>query len=516
MSDALHISNGRVHDPANGVDGEVADVFVLDGAIVDTLPPDVLPRRVDATGMIVTPGGVEMHSHIASMPVNAARAIQSACGYDRVVPTAPDTGRCYAALGYTTAVEAAVAPRTAAHAHLQLDEIPNIDAGLLLLMGNHEAIIDRLSHNDQQGARAIVQQLLAQCGALGIKAVNPAAISAWRRNPSQDHINSIDDTIAGTSVSPRVVLELLTDAHEQLKLAHPTHIHGPQLGEPGNVDITLDMCKSIAGRRFHLAHLQYYAYGKTRRGAHVSDASRLAGHLADHRQVTFDLGLVAFGPAFTATADLPLEFHLHQHAGSPARPAMFCETGNEDAFGVMPLVHDPANPVHAMQWAVGLELALLMDTPWQYALTVDHPNGGSFRNYPELIAQLMSRPLRDEQLARCHKHARDRTGLAGLSREMTLREIIIITRVAPARALGLSAKGHIGPGADADIVIYDANLLDQPHKMFEAPRYVIKGGQVLVAEGQLTGQTVGRRLRCDVAYSEHGQALLDARRDGDF
>ena len=71
----------------------------------------------------------------------------------------------------------------------------------------------------------------------------------------------------------------------------------------------------------------------------------------------------------------------------------------------------------------------------------------------------------------------------GLAREYTLNEIAIITRAGPARLLGLAHKGHLGAGADADVTVYsrDPDLAT----MFSTPRYVIKGGVLVVEEGQL-------------------------------
>src|SRR5262245_45599386 len=73
MTEALRIVGGTVYDPANGVDGEVRDVCIANGRIVSELGPDA--PRLDATGMIVMPGGVDIHSHLASGSVNAARRL---------------------------------------------------------------------------------------------------------------------------------------------------------------------------------------------------------------------------------------------------------------------------------------------------------------------------------------------------------------------------------------------------------------------------------------------------------
>ena len=149
--------------------------------------------------------------------------------------------------------------------------------------------------------------------------------------------------------------------------------------------------------------------------------------------------------------------------------------------------------VHALQWAIGLELFLLSRDPWRIVLSTDHPNGGSFLSYPQLIRLLMDRDFRNEQLRRANKQAMQRTVLLDdLDREYTLEEIAIITRAGPARLLGLRDKGHLGVGADADVTIYDDRA--DREEMFAAPRYVIKGGRVVVRDGEL--RRGGSRATC--------------------
>src|ERR1051325_6546172 len=74
----LKIANGTVYDPINNRDGVVQDVWIQDGKIVaPPSDPDVRPDRVlDATGLVVMPGGVDMHAHIAGPKVNVARKMR--------------------------------------------------------------------------------------------------------------------------------------------------------------------------------------------------------------------------------------------------------------------------------------------------------------------------------------------------------------------------------------------------------------------------------------------------------
>ncbi len=71
---SLHIVNGRVYDPVNNIDGEIRDIAMSDGKIVAGPAADA--KRIDATGMVVMPGGVDIHAHIAGPKVNLARKLQ--------------------------------------------------------------------------------------------------------------------------------------------------------------------------------------------------------------------------------------------------------------------------------------------------------------------------------------------------------------------------------------------------------------------------------------------------------
>ncbi|MCH7753303.1 MAG: amidohydrolase family protein, partial [Planctomycetes bacterium] len=78
MADFLKISQGTVYDPANGIDGEVRDLWISDGRIVEApSDPSVKPNRViDAAGLVVMPGGIDMHCHIAGPKANMARKMR--------------------------------------------------------------------------------------------------------------------------------------------------------------------------------------------------------------------------------------------------------------------------------------------------------------------------------------------------------------------------------------------------------------------------------------------------------
>lgn len=136
-------------------------------------------------------------------------------------------------------------------------------------------------------------------------------------------------------------------------------------------------------------------------------------------------------------------------------------------------------------------MALLVKDPWKLSMTTDHPNGGPFYHYPEIISWLMSKKARNQILQSVHRAASSQTSLGGIDREYSLFEIAVITRAAAAKLLGLKQKGHLGVGADADVAIYEFRE-DDIKRSFSKAKYVIKDGKIVVKEGDIVESSQGR------------------------
>jgi formylmethanofuran dehydrogenase subunit A len=510
----LRIAGGGVYDPAHGVHGDTRDICIADGRIVADVSESA--SVIDATGMIVMPGGVDIHAHVAGGSVNLARRLLpeehaadpaaapalldgepfARSGTGGTVPSTFTTGYRYAGLGYTTVFDAAVAPLSARASHLELDDTPIVDGGFFVLMGNDEYLLRLIDAGERERAREYAAWLLGAAGAYAIKIVNPGGVERWKQG-ARDR-TGLDTAIGSTGATPRAIVETLVDAANALGLPHAAHIHCNNLGMPGNVETTIDSMRAVEGRRAHFTHLQFHGYGATETQGWRSGARQLIEYVNEHPEVSADVGQVMFGPATTLTADGPVEYLLHRSSG---RKWVNVDIELETGCGIVPYMYQEKAAVAALQWAVGLELFLLSADPWRLVLSTDHPNGGSFRSYPELVRLLMDRGYRDEQLKRVNPALLSGSALAdGLSREYTLSEIAVITRAGPARLLGLGHKGHLGVGADADVTVYarEADI----SRMFSTPRYVIKGGALVVEEGQLRRAPAGRRLHVRPEYDK--------------
>jgi formylmethanofuran dehydrogenase subunit A len=506
----LRITGGRVYDPTNGIDGDARDVCIDNGTIVDSVSASA--ATIDARGMVVMPGGVDIHSHVASSSVNLARRLLpeehladpapapdlidtiARSGSGGTVPSTFTTGYRYAGLGYTTVFDAAVAPIAARLSHAEFDDTPIVDGGFFVLLGNDEYLLRLIDAGERERAREYAAWVLSATGGYAIKIVNPGGVELWKRGVRER--TELDTAIGSSRVTPRAILEVLVDAGNALALPHAAHIHCNNLGAAGNVSTTIESMRAVEGRRAHFTHLQFHAYAATPNGAWRSGARQLVEHINEHPEITGDVGQVMFGPATTLTADGPVEYLLAKSSG---RKWLNVDVELETGCGIVPYTYKEKAAVAALQWAVGLELFLLSADPWRVVLSTDHPNGGSFMAYPELIRLLMDRTYRDDQLKRVNQKLLDGSALLdGVSREYTLGEIAIVTRAAPARILGLRTKGHLGIGADADVTVYAQD--SDVSRMFATPRYVVKGGQLVVEEGQLRRAPAGRRLHVRPQY----------------
>lgn len=495
----LRITGGKVYDPANGLDGVVRDVCVADGKIVAAVDGG---QVLNATGMVILPGGVDIHTHVAGAALNFARAMtpenqraataflhtpQRRTGIGGPTPTTYATGYLYAGMGYTTVVEAAVPVLSARHTHEELRDTPIVDKACNVLMANNELVLDLLEAGEMARAKDVVAWLIWAAKAYGVKAVNPGGVAAWKYGGDA---KTLHNPVPGyKEVTPAKIIQNLARIVDDLGLPHPLHLHCNNLGAPGNVATTLETMKLLEGNRAHMAHLQFHAYGGDDWHTMRSESRAIAEYFNAHKNLTCDAGAVLFGNAVTITADGPWQHLLYQLTG---RKWGNLDVENETGCGIVPYSYKGSNLVNAVQWSVGLELLLLIDDPWRIFLTTDHPNGACFWRYPEIIHMLMDAEFRKQEVRKLPEKAIARTVIADLDREYSLYEIAIITSAGPARAMGMQHKGHLGVGADADIAIYH----DKPDGrfLFRYPRYLIKGGEIVVEEGDIKSLKLGREF----------------------
>ncbi len=491
------IAGGDIVDPVNGRSGK-GDLWIEDETIVAAPAGRAPDLTLDASGCVVMAGAIDIHSHIGGGNVNTARLLlpefhkahaprPAATPLARLGWTTHETGRLYAQMGFTTVVEPAMSPAAALHTHLELADIPIIDKATLAILGNDDFLLSMIRDKASAGmVEDYVAWTVASSRALGVKVINAGAAASFKENVRSF---SFDDEVPFYGASSRRIVKTLQAAVSALGIPHPLHVHCNNLGIPGAPDTAAETMAAAEGLPLHLAHLQFYSYGSEGKRGFSSAGARMAELVNSMPEITIDVGQVMFGQTVTVSSDVMRQFSARGSA-RPKKSVIF--DGVADGGGVVPFDYR-ADFFGSLQWAIGLELFLLIDDPWRVFFTTDHPNGAPFTTYPEIFALLMSRQVREKAMEGLSKRALSLSTLPELTREYTLDDIAIMTRAAPAKLLGLKDRGHLGAGALADVAVYRKG--DDIAAMFRRAAFVLKNGELVVEDGNVTHWRWGKALR---------------------
>lgn len=508
----IKLSGAKVYDPANSVNGELRDVYVDGGKIVSPDSGARVDKEYDLKGRVIMAGAIDPHTHIGGGKVTIARTLMpedhqmdevahtelTRAGTGHALPSTMITGYRYAEMGYTAGFEPAVLPANARQAHMELGDTPMIDKGGFVMMGSDDFILRLISEKkDFELIKDYIAWTMHAAQAIAVKIVNPGGISAFKFNQRK---LDLDERHPYYDLTPRDIVVTLARALTELGVTHPVHVHGCNLGIPGNVESTLATIRAADGLPLHLTHIQFHSYGTEGDRHFSSGAARIAELLNKNPNVSIDVGQVLFGQTCTASGDSMRLYAGAKHA-DPKRWVVMdieCDAG----CGIVPFRYRDKSFVHALQWAIGLETFLLCDDPWRIFLTTDHPNGAPFFCYPHLIRLLMDRGFRQDMMQKVNPDALKYSSLPTLNREYSLYEIAILTRAGPARSLGLKDRGHLGPGASADITVY----FDKADReaMFTKPELVFKNGELIVRDGKVVKVVQGAT---HVARPEYDKAI---------
>ena len=487
------LTGGKVYDPANGINGEIRDIFIKDGRIVASNPNAKVDEEFSLRGRVVMAGGIDPHSHIGGGKVTIARMLMPEdhqghehsngalvrSGVGRAIPSTLTTGYLYAEMGYTACFEPAMLPANARQAHMEMGDVPLLDKGAFVMLGSDDFLLRQLSQKqDFSAIKDYIAWTMHAAQAIAVKVVNPGGISAFKFNQRQ---LDLDEKHAYYGLTPRQILLNLARGLKEIGVTHPLHVHGCNLGVPGNVETTLSTIQAMEGLPVHLTHIQFHSYGTEGDKHFSSGAARVAEAVNANKNVSIDVGQVLFGQTCTASGD---SMRQYGNAGSAfPKKSVIMDIECDAGCGVVPMRYKEKNFVNALQWCIGLEIFLLVNDPWRLFLTTDHPNGAPFTSYPHLIRLLMDKSFRRDMMEKIDPTARAYSTLGSIDREYSLYEIAIMTRAGPAKSLGLKDRGHLGVGACADITVYE-DLADK-EKMFTAPELVFKNGELIVQNGRI-------------------------------
>ncbi|WP_404306712.1 formylmethanofuran dehydrogenase subunit A [Neorhodopirellula lusitana] len=487
--------NRLVAESADSATKSAQEIWMRDDRLIEAPPKGtVADREYDASGCIAMAGSIDLHTHIGGGKLTLARMLlrdqmppwREAVGelpddmlpsQSHFLPSAAVTAQRYLDMGYTTCLEPAVIPCNARSAHAEMADVRGLDTGGYCLLGNDDVLLQMISEGvEQEIVNAYVAWMVTATRCIAVKVVNPGGINAFKFN---QRTFDVDTPHPHYNITPGKIIRTLCRAVHEIGLVHPLHVHCSNLGVPGNIESALATIQAADGYPIHLTHAQFHCYGTDGPYKFSSASQKLVEAMRKNPNVTIDVGQIMFGQTVTISAD-----SMHQYTNSAhakPRKSVLVDIECEAGCGVVPFKYRRKEFVNSLQWAIGLELFLMIDDPSRVFLTTDHPNGAPFTAYPHLLALLSDKSLRETALAEIHPDAAASSSLGGLGREYSLDDIAVMTRSGPAAILGLQDRGTLRPGGIADVVIYQSQ--DNVEAMFRQPKMVFKSGRLIRRDG---------------------------------
>jgi formylmethanofuran dehydrogenase subunit A len=401
----LVIRGGKVFDPGSGWDGAGRDLFIENGRLVEHLPE--VDQVIDARGLAVTPGAIDLRSSVAGYGQNLLRLWGG-------LPSPRELGESYALLGYTHIHEPHMTVATANYVHHELAAIPIVDASASLTLNLRDVDIHLKDGAQLPEVSAAWAYLLEHSRGLNFRLVEP-------------FVRYRQDFYQHRSLSVEVVAELL-----------------PRLVELAGCLLMMEASPELLAADLPvLPGLHLGALGPALVSEGLFDKARQ--HLQNG--ISADMGLLPPTP----------------QAGLPPLPVKI----DLDWFRPFDL-NVPPTPEVACR-ALHLALAGRRDNLAFSGATLAQTPPSSYPRLFSWLGEADSRPRGwcvDVPLS-----------------PYTINDWLTCTRTLPARVLGLGDRGHLRPGARADVALYDlpgAGTFTARQENLHRCRLLLKAGEIVV------------------------------------
>lgn len=460
----LVISGGRVIDPASGRD-EVADVAVRGGSVVAiSTTPLKGKQRIDAKGLVVAPGFVDLHAH----------------GQD------PVAERLQLLDGVTTAIdmEIGVAPIAKLHNDMTGKALINFGASASHICARREVMTGKSCGDDATGQVAADPEMLLAAA-----------------TPEQEAriVEIMDREIAAGALGYGLGIEYVPGAGRReifrifqaaAKTGAPvfTHVRSRPLDRGSGVPIAVAQeviaNAAVTGAPFQLVHVTSTGLRDAPVIIEMVKAAQARGIDITTEAYPYTAGSTSIGSQFFSDG-------WQQRNGATYGDIQWPATGErltEESFnryrkeqpGAAVVIHIiPSEIVDAAMADPAVSIAS-DGMPW--ATSGEHPRGaGTF-------ARVLGHYVRERKLL----------DLKTAIGKMTIMPAKRLEKVSPQMA----KKGRLEVGSDADITILDPATVidkatfDKPMQASVGMRYVIVNGIVMARDGKVTaGQFPGKAVR---------------------
>ena len=494
----LIIKNGLVYDPFNKIEGEKKDILAESGKIVDKFNNEKNIKEIDANGKTVIPSAIDIHTHIASQQVNWMRLLGSSNDTFNKVwygLTLENIAKNYISMGYTFILEANVFPSLAKQTIFNFQQIPVLDKGMLLNISNLWPLELEFQRGKIEDMAVFLSDLLSKTKGFGFKVYNPFECEVWNFKELREDISKQGRLY---NFSAMDVYKNVVKCVEFLGLPHSAHAHIEGYENAigiENLYKVLEQVKSLElepnpkinskirrAQVLHLAHLNSYSID--------GDNTKIISILNENPYFSADLSFVSFNqinPMITSDRRLVNTMFNMDSIDSSYKLISSSVEFEGDSFVSMRTL-DKNSYQDCILWANALDLALNTSNQSQMCFSLNFPNYSNITDIPEIATWLVSKEARDKFMKEMNSEFVRNSNLKDINRVLNFNEFLQLTRVNPARSLGIgSIKGNLGVGADADINILDLSLSEveisteyiEFKKALSNIDYVIKSGEIV-------------------------------------
>ncbi|UCC18517.1 MAG: amidohydrolase family protein [Promethearchaeota archaeon] len=497
----LIIKNGLVFDPINNINGEIKDILIESGKIVEKFSNQKDVREVIAKGKTVIPSAIDIHTHIASQQVNWVRLLgANKSNFEEIWNrlTLRKIARNYISNGYTFILEANVFPSLAKHTIFNFKQLPVLDKAMLLNVSNLWPLELEFQRGKIDEMAVFLSDLLSKTYGFGFKVYNPFENETWNLRELKEDVSKTGRLYNFSALD---VYENLVKSVERLGLPHSVHAHieGYE-SDIGYVNLftVLEKIKSLnlepyqrlnsnfkRDQIFHIAHANSYSQN--------GDNKRLIEFLNENQNFDIDTAFIGFNqvnPLITSDRRLINSMLTENITDNPKKLITSAIEFEGDSF--VSMRNFSKNNFHdCVLWANALDLALNVKNKMQVSFSLNFPNYANITDVPEIATWLLSTEARENFMSGMNKEFLQKNIIHDNEKVLNFSDFISITRISPAKSLGLgNIKGNLDKGADGDINILDIDVseinISKDHqklkKALSNMEYVIKAGNIIKKE----------------------------------